>query len=52
MEFIVCMYPKICVWLDTQEVPYICGEAGYFVHDDECTIPGNDVLIVSRIPPD
>ncbi len=33
MEFIVCMYLKVCVWLDTQE-PLTGGEAGYFIRDD------------------
>ncbi len=38
------MYLKVCMWLDTQETPHRDG-AGYFIHDDEHTIPRNDVLI-------
>ncbi len=45
MEFIVCMYLKVCVWLDTQET-LTGGGGGYFIHDDGHRIPRNDVLMV------
>ncbi len=50
MEFIVCMYLKVCVWLDTQKTPLTEGKAGYFIHNDGYMIPRNDVLVLS-LPP-
>ncbi len=51
MEFIVYMYLKVCVWLDTQETPHR-ERASYFIHDDGHMIPRNDVLVVLSLPPD
>ncbi len=49
MEFILYMYLKLCVWLDTQETPN--GRwASYFIHNAGYKIPRNDVLIVSSLP--
>ncbi len=50
MEFIVCMYWKVCVRLNAQETPE--GVADYFIHDDRQMIPKDDVLIVLGLPPD
>ncbi len=47
MEFIVCMYLKVCVWLE--ETTHR-GRVGYFIHDDGHMIPKNDVLVVLSPP--
>ncbi len=51
MEFIVCMYLKVCVWLDPQETSR-SGGMGYFIHDNGHIISRNDVLIVLSLSPD